>query len=186
MAARRLCAAAGKSSAGLKVNEMNFLRRAGIIFDKIIDYMLLAAAVIIVFDALAVSQDVLIRKFFDFTWAPLFEIVTYTLLWMTFLGTTALLRNLQHVKMDSVTGRFKPRTLNLVNFITSCACVALMGLMIFYTIKLTVHDYTTHFVLATVLNPVKWPIEIIIPIGFIMLFFQLVRNAHKFLRAFRA
>lgn len=165
---------------------MDFLRKAGVVFDKIIDYMLLAAAVIIVLDALAVSQDVIIRKFFDFTWAPLFEIITYTLLWMTFLGTTALLRSMQHVKMDSVTGRFKPRTLNLVNFITSCACVLLMGLMIYYTTKLTVHDYATHFVLASILNPVKWPIEIIIPIGFIMLFFQLIRNANKFLRSFRA
>lgn len=165
---------------------MSFLRRAGVIFDKIVDYMLLAAAVIIVFDALAVSQDVIIRKIFDFTWAPLFEIITYTLLWMTFLGTTSLLRSLQHVKMDSITGRLKPKTMALVNFITSCACVLLMGLMIYYTVWVTAQDYRTHFVLATVLNPVKWPIEIIIPIGFITLFVQLMRNAYKFLGLFRA
>jgi TRAP-type C4-dicarboxylate transport system permease small subunit len=165
---------------------MDFLRRAGFIFDKIIDYMLLTAAVIIVLDALAVSQDVIIRKFFDFTWAPLFEIITYTLLWMTFLGTTSLMRSLGHVKMDSITGRLKPKTLALVNFITSCACAVLMGLMIYYTVTLTAHDYQIHFVLATVLNPVKWPIEIIIPIGFITLFIQLIRNAYKFMGLFRA
>jgi TRAP-type C4-dicarboxylate transport system permease small subunit len=164
---------------------MNLLRRAGVVFDKIVDFMLLAAAVIIVLDAVAVSQDVLIRKFFNFTWAPLFEIITFTLLWMTFLGTTALMRALGHVKMDSVTSRFEPKTLALVNFITSCACVLLMVLMTYYTGRLTLHDYQTHFTVATVLNPPKWPIEIVIPIGFFMLGIQLIRNAYNYLNASR-
>lgn len=164
---------------------MRILRRAGVVFDKIVDYMLLAAAVIIVLDAVAVSQDVIIRKFFDFTWAPLFEIVTFTLLWMTFLGTTSLMRSLGHVKMDSVTGRLTPKTQAIVNFITSCACILLMALMTYYTVRLTVHDYQTHFILATILNPVKWPIEIIIPIGFLMLFVQLIRNAYNYLNSYK-
>ena len=165
---------------------MNLLRRAGRVFDKAVDYMLLAAAIIIVLDAVAVSQDVIIRKFFNFTWAPLFEIITFTLLWMTFLGTTALMRNLGHVKMDSVTSRLEPKTLALVNFITSCACVLLMVVFTYYTVRLTVHDYQTHFTVATVLNPVKWPIEIIIPIGFLTLFIQLIRNAHNFLNTYKS
>jgi TRAP-type C4-dicarboxylate transport system permease small subunit len=164
---------------------MKILRRAGFVFDKAIDYMLLTAAVIIVLDAVVVSQDVLIRKFFDFTWAPLFELVTFTLLWMTFLGATALMRSLGHVKMDSVTSRLEPKTQTLVNFITSCACVFLLGGIAYYTIRLTVHDYQTHFVLATILNPIKWPIEIIIPIGFFMLFIQVIRNAYNFYNSYK-
>jgi TRAP-type C4-dicarboxylate transport system permease small subunit len=164
---------------------MTFLQRASAVFDKIIDYMLLGAAVIIVFDALAISQDVIIRKFFDFTWGPLYEIITYTLVWMTFLGTTALLRNRGHVKMDSVTSRLEPRTQALVNFLTSCACILLLAAMTYYTTELTVHDYVTHFVLASILNPIKWPIEIIIPIGFIMLFIQLIRDAHTYFNTYK-
>jgi C4-dicarboxylate transporter DctQ subunit len=164
---------------------MVFLHKAGVVFDRAIDYMLLGAAGVIVFDALAVSQDVIIRKFFDFTWAPLYEIITFTLVWMTFLGTTSLMRSLGHVKMDSLTSRLEPKTQALVNFITSCACVALMALMTYYTVKLTVHDYQTHFILATVLNPIKWPIESIIPIGFFMLGIQLIRNASNFLKTYK-
>ena len=104
---------------------------------------------------------------------------------MTFLGTTALMRSMGHVKMDSVTSRFEPKTQALVNFITSCACALLMVAMTYYTAQLTIHDYVTHFILATILNPVKWPIEIIIPIGFIMLFVQLLRNANKFWLTYR-
>ena len=164
---------------------MEALRRAGVVFDKVIDYMLLTAAVLIIFDAVAVSQDVIIRKLFDFTWSPLFEIITFTLLWMTFLGTTSLMRSLGHVKMDSVTGRLEPRTQALVNFITSCACVLLMVLMTYLTIRLTVQDYLTHYTLATIVRPVKWPIEIVIPIGFIMLGIQLARNARNFLNTYK-
>jgi TRAP-type transport system small permease protein len=147
--------------------------------------MLLAAAVIIVLDAVAVSQDVIIRKFFDYTWAPLFEIVTYTLLWMTFLGATALMRSLGHVKMDSLTSRLEPRTQVLLNFITSSACVLLLAVITYYTVQLTVSDYRTHFVLATIMNPIKWPIEIIIPITFLMLFIQVIRNTRNFLISYR-
>lgn len=166
-------------------HEMNVLKKAGRIFDKIVDYMLLAAAVIIVFDAIAVSQDVIIRKFFDFTWSPLYEIMTYSLVWITFLGTTAIMRMQGHVKMDSITGRLPLKIQAMVNFITSCLCTLLLAGIIFYTVKLLVYDYQTGFILASILNPPKWPIEIIISIGFIMLFIQVIRNGYGFLKTYR-
>ncbi len=164
---------------------MKTLRKAEIIFDKIIDCMLMAAAAIVVLDALAVSADVILRKAIGFTWAPLYEIITYSLLWMTFLGTTAIMRMNGHVKMDSLTGQLPPKTEALMNSITHCVCVLLAGVMLFYTIKLTITDYQTNFILASILNPPKWPIEIIIPIGFFMLFVQIIRNAKGFFEKYK-
>jgi len=165
---------------------MNLFQRAEIIFDKIIDYMLLAAAVIVVLDAIVVSVDVLLRKFIGFTWPPLYEIITFTLLWMTFLGTTAIMRMNSHVKMDSVTGRLSPKAQALINGVTSTLCALLVVGIFFYTVKLTVSDYQTNFILATIVNPPKWPIEIIIPIGFLMLLIQIIRNAHGFFVTYKA
>jgi TRAP-type C4-dicarboxylate transport system permease small subunit len=165
---------------------MKALRKAEIIFDRIIDYMLMAAAAIVVLDALAVSADVIVRKVIDFTWAPLYEIITYSLLWMTFLGTTAIMRKNGHVKMDSLTSQLSPKTQALVHTVTHCVCVLLAGVMLFYTVKLTITDYKTNFVLASILNPPKWPIEIIIPIGFFMLFVQIIRNTKGFFERYRA
>lgn len=164
---------------------MQTLKKSGFIFDKIVDYMLLASAVIIVFVAIAVSQDVMTRKFFGFTWNLLFEIISYTLVWITFLGTTAILRSQGHVKMDSLISRLPVRAQALVNFITSCLCSLLLVGIVIYTVKLTVYDYRSHFEVASILNPVKWPIEIIIPIGFLMLFIQMMRNAYGFYQTFR-
>jgi TRAP-type C4-dicarboxylate transport system permease small subunit len=165
---------------------MNSFHKAEIIFDKIIDYMLLAAAVIVVMDAVVVSVDVILRKFLGFTWAPLYEIITYTLLWMTFLGTTAIMRMNSHVKMDSVTGRLSTKVQALLNGVTSSLCALLVVGIVFYTVKLTVSDYQTNFILATIVNPPKWPIEIIIPIGFFMLLIQIIRNAHGFFATYKA
>jgi len=165
---------------------MKVLRKAEIIFDKIIDYMLMAAAAIVVLDALAVSADVILRKVIGFTWAPLYEIITYSFLWMTFLGTTAIMRMNGHVKMDSLTSQLSAKTEALLNTISHWVCVLLAGVMLFYTIKLTITDYQTNFVLASILNPPKWPIEIIIPIGFFMLFIQLIRNARGYFLRYKA
>jgi C4-dicarboxylate transporter DctQ subunit len=164
---------------------MKALHRAEIIFDKIIDYMLMAAAAIVVLDALAVSTDVILRKVIGFTWAPLYEIITYSLLWMTFLGTTAIMRMNSHVKMDSLTSQLSPKNEALLNTITHCVCVLLAGTVLFYTIKLTISDYHTDFILASILNPPKWPIEIIIPIGFFMLLVQIIRNAKGFFESYK-
>lgn len=169
----------------LKGKDMKALRKAEIIFDKIIDLMLMAAAAIVVLDALAVSADVILRKAIGFTWAPLYEIITYSLLWITFLGTTAIMRMNGHVKMDSLTSQLSPKTAALFNSISHGVCVAIAGIMLFYTIKLTVTDYQTNFVLASILNPPKWPIEIIIPAGFFMLFIQLIRNTRAYFEKYR-
>jgi TRAP-type C4-dicarboxylate transport system permease small subunit len=165
---------------------MKLLHKAGIIFDKIVDYMLLSAAVIVVLTAVVVSEDVISRKFFGFTWVLLYEIITYALLWMTFLGTTAIMRMHSHVKMDSVTGRLSSKVQALINGVTSTLCALLLIGIVFYTAKMTVSDYQTNFILATILNPPKWPIEIIIPTGFFMLLIQIIRNAHGFFVTYKA
>ena len=165
---------------------MKILRNAELIFDKIIDYMLLAAAAIVVLDALAVSTDVILRKAIGFTWAPLYEIITYSLLWMTFLGTTAIMRKNGHVKMDSITSQLSSKNEALLNVISHSICIVLAGVMLYYTIKLTITDYRTDFFLASILNPPKWPIEIIIPVGFLMLFLQIMRNTRDFFERYKS
>ncbi len=163
---------------------MKTLQKTEFLFDKIIDYMLTLAAVIIVLDALAVSMDVILRKAIGFTWPPLYELITYSLLWMTFLGTTAIMRQNGHVKMDSVTGALSPKNEALSSVISHSICILIAAIMLYYTVKLTLADYHASFILASILNPPKWPIEIIIPIGFFMLFIQLIRNTRDYIKRY--
>ena len=123
------------------------MEKAGWLFDKVLDYTMLGSAIIVVVMALAVSEEVIVRKIFNFTWPPLFEIVEYMLLWMTFLGAAWILRKGTHIKMDSVLGRFPVRTQALLNFITGIMCAILLAAMTYYTAKLrqsTIVTYNRH------------------------------------------
>ncbi|MCX8032741.1 MAG: TRAP transporter small permease [Thermoleophilia bacterium] len=164
---------------------MRFLQKAGRAFDKLVNFLLLLSAILILLDTLAIAQDVIIRKTVDFTWAPLYELLTYTMVWLTFLGTAAIYRDHGHVRMESILGMLSKRAQNLLNFATSCVVVALCLLCLFLTARLTINDYLNHFILATVLNPVKWPIEMIIPISFLVLTIQAVRHAVNYFKAYR-
>ncbi len=165
---------------------MEFLRRTERAFDKMMDVMLLISGIIVVLDTIAVVQDVIIRKAFDFTWAPLYEILTYSLVWMTFLGTTAIYRDNGHVKLDSFLQLLSQRKQTLVNLITSCAVVVLCLFLLFLTARLNVNDFLNDFRLATILNPPKWPIEIIIPLSFLMLSIQAVRHSVTYFKTYRS
>lgn len=165
---------------------MEFMQKVGKGFDRTVDAMLFISGAIILFDTAAVVQDVIIRKAVSFTWAPLYEILTYSLVWMTFLGTTAIYRDDGHVKLDSFLQMLPKRAQTLIHFITSCAVAVLCMLLLFLTARLTIQDYQNNFVLATILNPPKWPIEIIIPLNFVLLFIQAIRHSVRYFKLYRS
>lgn len=165
---------------------MRSLAKAGRAFDWFIDAMLFVAGVIVFIQTIWITQDVIIRKALDWTWAPSFEILTYSVLWMTFLGTTAIYRDRGHVVMEAIVAKLPARAADLVNLITTCAIAGLTAFLFFYSLKLTIDDYQSHFVLATILKPVKWPIEAVIPIAFLTLFIQSLRHVVTYYRAYKA
>ncbi len=149
------------------------------IFDKTITALMTASAVIILIDALAITIDVLLRYAFSITYIGIFELTEFSLLWMTFLGAAYIMRSNGHVRVDSIVNLFRPKPRAIINFIGSLISMLILIFMTFYCIKLTVHDYQTHFILSGILQPAKWYVEIIIPIGFFILFLQLLRNTYK-------
>ena len=165
---------------------MTFLKKAGGVFDKTVDVMLVTSGLIVFIQAIWISIDVIVRKAFDWTWAPSFEILSYSLVWMTFLGVTAIYRDRGHVVMEAVVQRFPARTQNLISLITTFMVMWLCLFLFFFTARLTFLDYQNHFTLATILNPPKWPIEIVIPLCFLTLFIQAIRHLGFYYRAYRA
>ncbi len=144
--------------------------------DKTITAMMVLGAAIIVIDMLAVSVDVILRYSLGITYTGLFEIMEYSLLWMTFLATAWLLKINGHIRLDLILDRLNPRRKVIANIATSVICEILMGFLIWYSVKLTVNDFINGTYLSTVLQPIKWPIEIIIAIGYILLFIVMLRR----------
>jgi TRAP-type C4-dicarboxylate transport system permease small subunit len=165
---------------------MKLLDKAGRVFDRVVDAMLVVSGLIVFIQAIWVSLDVIIKKSFDWTWAPSYEILTYSLLWMTFLGTASIYRDRGHVVMEAIVQRFSPRFQDVIGLVTTAAIVVLCAFLLFITARLTIRDFHEHFILATVLNPPKWPIEIVIPLSFLAMFIQAIRHLGLYYRAYRS
>jgi TRAP-type C4-dicarboxylate transport system permease small subunit len=155
------------------------------LFDKILDSLMALSAVLVLFITVAVTIDVLMRYAFTLTYAGLFEITEYSLLWMTFLGAPWIMKMDGHVRVDLVLNLLSPKGQAVMNTVASVIGVILLLGMTWYSGRLTLHDLSTNFRLSGVLMPQKWPIEIIIPIGFFLLAVQLMRNTHKHVKGMK-
>jgi C4-dicarboxylate transporter, DctQ subunit len=165
---------------------MKVTKSANLILDKIIDIFAVTAAVFIVLDAFAIAINVIARYTADVQFAGLFEITEYTLLWMPFLGTAWLLRKEGHVRMDAVLTRLSPKPKAAVSVITYVVICIMMAVVIWYSAGVTISDFRTHYHVTKIISPVKWPIEMIIPIGSFVLFLVACRHAYGYFKIFRS
>ncbi len=146
------------------------------VFDRTIGVMMAVSSALVVLIAIAVTFDVLMRYLFSKTYAGLFEITEYSLLWITFLGAPWIMKNNGHVRVDLIVNKLRPRKRALLTIIADFISIFLLLTMTWYTAGLTFHDFRTSFTLSGILMAPKWPIEIIIPIGFFLLLLQVVRH----------
>jgi TRAP-type C4-dicarboxylate transport system permease small subunit len=156
------------------------------IFDKILTALMVLACALVILDTLAVTVDVILRYSLGMTWTGLFEITEYSLLWITFLSTAWILRVDGHIRVDLVLTHFNPRRRAIVNIVTSIFCIILLCILTWYSVKINLNDYQTGRYISSILQPVKWPIEIIIPVGYFLLLIELLRKTYGYLTSWKA
>ena len=164
---------------------MKLLRKAGAIFDGIINRLSYLAIALLVFSWLAVCFHVLFRYFLrqPFKWTV--EVSGYTLLWITFLGATWLLKREGHVRLDIVLNRLNPRARALLNVITSIIGAVVCLVIAYYGGVATWDAWIRGVVPSTPMAPLKAPILMIICIGSFLLFVQFLRRAYGYLASWK-
>ncbi len=166
---------------------MKLLPKGASILDATINLLAFLAGVIFVYLMLSVFVEaVILRYFLGITTDWIREVATYTLLFITFLGTTWVLRREGHVKMDLLLERLKPKPQAMINIITSVVAAIACLVVTWYGVKVTWRDIQTGYYVATVLEPYSWYLVLIIPIGSFLLFIQFLRRISGFLRSWRA
>jgi TRAP-type C4-dicarboxylate transport system permease small subunit len=88
--------------------------------------------------------------------------------------------------MEAIVGKLPARVQDVISLVTTVAVMGLCLFLFYATAKLTIRDYQEHFIMASILNPPKWPIEIVIPLSFLMLFIQSIRHVVTYYRAYLA
>uniref|UniRef100_A0A7C2K6E4 TRAP transporter small permease n=1 Tax=candidate division WOR-3 bacterium TaxID=2052148 RepID=A0A7C2K6E4_UNCW3 len=149
------------------------------VWGKFITIQMIIGTALILFDVVIVNFSIFARYVFNYTQVELFEITEYTLLWMTFLGTTWLLKNKGHVTVELIVSRVSPKRREKLMLIVNGISALLMVILFIFSLKVFIYDFKTNYRLAGVLRPPKWPIEIIIPIGIFFMLLEIVRQLYE-------
>ena len=161
------------------------IKRAVGIFDAVVNYFALFAMLLILFLVASILYEVVMRYFVGRAELWTFEVTEYSLLFITFLATTWLLKEEAHVKMDFVLNRLKPRHQAMLNTVTSCIGVLMFLTVTGYSARVVWQVTVTGYYLPTVLEILAAPILVIIPIGAFLLSMQFLRRAVGFLYSWK-
>jgi TRAP-type C4-dicarboxylate transport system permease small subunit len=102
--------------------------------NKILEAFIVGIAVL---QAVLLMSNVLFRYAFDspVVWGD--EIVRYSLIWMTFVGTALAVKEKQHIQVDVIDLVLPKTGQKIVNLFGDLVVVAFMGFLIYYGIRMT-------------------------------------------------
>lgn len=150
--------------------------------DRIITGAGFLGGLLIVLTALCVSYEVVRRYFFNSPTTWVLEISIYVILASNFLSFAYVLRENAHVKVDFLTNHLAPRTALILEVFTSLLSLLYCGVMAYEGGILTRDSLMRWEVSPTILNvPIFIP-QIFIPLGAILLVYQLCQILRKLLR----
>ena len=151
------------------------------IFDRTSDLLALLAAILLTFLMLIICVQVVMRYFLMRPMPGVIEISEVSLVYITFLGATWLLRREGHVKMDMVLTRLNRRTRAWVNTVTAIIGAGTCLIITWYSALATwSHAQMGHYVASTIDIPTA-PILAVIPVCCFLLFIQFLRRAYGYL-----
>lgn len=158
----------------------NVIVAANRIIDSIIKYLAYLAAALLVFIAFAITFDVLLRYTFNYPLKWVFEATEYSLLIMTFLAATWVLKIDQHVKLDLVLTAFKRKTRARINAFTSLVMAVVCLVTAWSSAHFTLYLFQNGITITKYYTIPQFLIFIFIPIGFFLLFIQSLRRAYNY------
>lgn len=164
---------------------MQLLKKSESIFDLILNYSLIIAAVILIFVTLSVSAEVVLRYFLGRPTVWVVEIAGYSLLYITFLVVAWVQKRQKHVKMDLVFNRLNPKIRSIVSLFTSIISTLICFILTFYGAKVTLYFFRAGYPTPTPLRIPKFIIVFIIFLGSLLLLIQFIRTTYENLSEFK-
>lgn len=158
-----------------KINT-GFLNRMGNVFDSILKTYVILASIIVAFMMFGITVDVVLRYFFNKPIRWMHEIVSFGILWVTFLGASWTLKNDAHVKIDILLKMLKPKNAKVLTIITSIFGVLICGVLIWFTAVTTWKYRVSTYVTSSDRRFIVWPIVAIIPFGFLHMLILYIRK----------
>ena len=151
--------------------------KAGVLFDRLLNLCIGLACLIVVFQVVSVSLDVICREFFGVSFQWITPVNEWGLIYLTFLGVAWLQREKGHVGDDSVAACFPAwisATFRVVGVVLGlCSCL----LLTVYGSYVTWQRYATNAYDYFKLDSVPIYIAyLIIPLGSLLWLIQIIRE----------
>lgn len=150
------------------------------IFDQVIYFGIVLGAIILIFDMLAINAEIFSRYLVGLSLSWVVEITELSLLFITFLGLAWVLKKDGHVSVDILLSKLTIQRQTIFNAITSIIGAIAVLPLVWHGTKVAWIHYQKGLYDATALNIPDVAILFIIPLGSIMLFFQLLRRGYQF------
>lgn len=164
---------------------MTSLARLASIFDRFVDFLLILAILLLGFSWLSICFDVFVRYFFGKSVVWLIEVTEYILLSICFLGTAWLLRKEGHVNVDILVVKLNPKNRALFAMVTSFLGTITCSVVAWYSLEVVWDHFRTGIRLITPLEPPRYTVMAVIPLGLILLVIQFVRRFYGYFRIWR-
>lgn len=143
------------------------------------------AAAVLAFITLAICAEVVMRYGFNrpLTWVV--EVSEYALLWMTFLGTSWVLRQGGHVRVDILMHLLSPRLLRVCGLISAGAGILAGLVLVVFGANAVWTALARGSFKSTGLDIPTWLVLVVIPVGGLLLLARFLRLFVEYYRGSR-
>jgi len=162
---------------------MGLVKKAHVFFDKVVDVLSSLASLLIFLIVMAISFSVATRFLFGVSWVGLVELSAMSLLFITFLGTTWVLKRNGHTTMDFVIKQFNTRTQAFINMITSMICALICLVLVWYGAEVAWARFIKGTYLFSHVNIPDAYFLFIIPVGGFFLFVQFLIRTYGYFKS---
>jgi TRAP-type C4-dicarboxylate transport system permease small subunit len=108
------------------------------------------------------------------------ELSEYSLLLMTCMSATWILKKGGHVRMDWLAGKLQPRARVIVDIVTSVMAAISCLVLVWYGSTVTLETFQKGINYFKAVGFPRGPIIIFIPIGCFLMFIQFIRNIYNY------
>lgn len=133
------------------------------------------AAAVLAFITLAICAEVVMRYGFNrpLTWVV--EVSEYALLWMTFLGTSWVLRQGGHVRVDILMHALSAAALRVCGLVSAGSGIVASVVLVVFGTNATWTAFARGSFKSTGLDIPTWLVVVVIPVGGLLLLLRFLR-----------
>ena len=157
---------------------MGLLSKCGYFFNKVNNGLVYFNGALIISIMVFVTLDIILRNLFNFPIKYLDEFSGYSIVYMCFLGAAWVLKREGHVSVDIVIDHLSPRSRTVQKIVVSALLAVMCLVLTYFGAGATYDVYARGKYLDIGINVPVYPILVVMPLGYFLLFIQFLRRIY--------